>query len=247
VSEASVGYIACPACGPTRLQPEQLNRLALDTDAMLRHLFGGIRLAVRPVIADRLWQVGRVAIAARSRDCWFLRGLSTRHHAAILQQLANRPKTIVFTASEAMANTWSQSIDNIVISIESIIDLDATEFQIDLEAMQARILESDGALAPAPKPRPKRATRTAKIERLTNELKMHLRSAADHARSTADQDDGPALLPRPTQEQLGRLAGLSKVDVTRCMKDESANELRLLWQTAGDLPAILRLRSHSIR
>lgn len=93
VSEASVGYIACPACGPTRLQPEQLNRLALDTDAMLRHLFCGIRVAVRPVIADRLWQVGRVAIAARSRDCWFLRGLGTRHHAAILQQLATEQHT----------------------------------------------------------------------------------------------------------------------------------------------------------
>jgi len=146
-----------------------------------------------------------------------------------------------------MADTWSYSISNTLVSVESIIDHDESNLWIDVDAMHSRIRESDLAPATSPKRRPKRATRTAKIERLTDELKKHLRSAADHARNADHHDDGPALLPRPTQEQLGRLAGMSKVDVTRCMNDESANELRLLWQTADDLTAILRLRSKTIR
>jgi hypothetical protein len=40
---------------------------------------------------------------------------------------------------------------------------------------------------------------------------------------------------------------MSKVDVSRCMKDDSANELRILWETAGDPYAILRLPLKTFR
>lgn len=239
VAQADCEYIACPLCGPTRLRPGQLDRFLIDTGLLLNYLFTGIRLFIRPIVVDQLWQVGRTTIANRSREIWFVRGLCIKHRAAFFQHLGSRPKTILFTPSESMAKVYAQSLTNTIIPLESIIGHDEHRWWIDYSAIEDRVLESD---KPSPSPaRPKRASRTAKIELLINELKKHLRSAADYARSTSDSGNGATLLPRPTQEQLGRFAGISKVDVTRCMNDESANELRLLWQTADDLNAILRL------
>ncbi len=241
VAETACEYIACPTCGPTKLRPGQLDRFVIDTRLLLNYLFTSVRRSIRPIVSDHLWQVGRITIESRSREIWFVRGLGTKHRADILDRLGSHPKTIVFTPSEAMANFYAQYISNTIMPLEAIIDHDEQRWQIDLNAIVNRVLEAHEQLKPVPTVNPKRASRTAKIERLIDELKVYLRSAADYAQSTSDNGDGPALLPRPTQEQLGRLAGMSKVDVTRCMKDTSANELRLLWQTAGDPNAILRL------
>ncbi len=245
VTQADCEYIACPLCGPTRLRPGQLDRFMIDTGLLLNYLFTGVRLSIRPIIVDQLWQIGRTTIANRSREIWFVRGLSMKRRADIFQHLASRPKTILFTPSESMVKVYAQSITNTIIPLETIISLDEQRWWIDHDAIEERAFESDKPSPPAT--RPKRATRTAKIELLSDELKKHLRSAADYARSTSDSGNGAKLLPRPTQEQLGRLAGISKVGVTRCMNDESANELRLLWQTAGDLNAVIRLRTSTIR
>ena len=95
------------------------------------------------------------------------------------------------------------------------------------------MLETHDAIDEKPASIAKRSGRVAKIELLVKELKQHLRSASDHASNTGE------LLPRPTQEMMAGLTGLNKFDVSRCLKDNSANELRLLWQTADDLEAVL--------
>src|SRR6056297_3563267 len=56
---------------------------------------------------------------------------------------------------------------------------------------------------------------------------------------------GITLLPRPSKTHLAKLTGMSKSDVTRCFADLTATELNLLWQTADDLEAVLRLRGRS--
>ncbi|TWU54972.1 hypothetical protein Poly51_37210 [Rubripirellula tenax] len=247
VDEIKQGYIACRDCGVTRLHPDQLNRVAFDTGRVLHYIFADTKLDVRQIVADRLWQIGRRTIATRSRELWFIRGFGPTFHADILRQLTTRPKTIVFTPSEATAHYWSRIIPNTIIALDNTVDREEYQLWLDWNAVDDRVLESEESTAPVLKPAAKRSSRTAKIERLVEEIKKHLRSAADHAQATSDREGCPTLLPRPTQEQLGSLAGMSKVDVSRCLKDDSANELRILWETAGDLNAILGLPFETFR
>lgn len=49
----------------------------------------------------------------------------------------------------------------------------------------------------------------------------------------------PELLPRPSQQDLAKRAGLTETDVSRCLKDPAARELRLQWETALELDKVL--------
>jgi hypothetical protein len=86
----------------------------------------------------------------------------------------------------------------------------------------------------------KRAQRAAKIELLVNELTRHLRAARDHAFATKNLTGTPELLPRPSQRELAKWTGLTESDVSRCLKDSRARELRLCWDTAVDLEQLLK-------
>lgn len=87
---------------------------------------------------------------------------------------------------------------------------------------------------------PKRAMRSAGMERLKGELSEHLRAAADHVREAIAAGREPKLLPRPCKAELGRRVGLPRWAVSRCFSDPAARELQLLWDTANDLEAICK-------
>jgi hypothetical protein len=87
---------------------------------------------------------------------------------------------------------------------------------------------------------PRRGTRTANIEKLEKELEKHLLAARDHAHSLRDRGREPALLPRPSQKELARRTGLSKTDVSRCINDERAKVLKVLWEAADSLEAVMK-------
>ena len=246
-SEYDISYIACPDCGPTRLNPGQITQQSLETRAVLEYLFAGIRRNIQPVVADRLWKIGRRSIAGRSRELWFIRGLGATFRSQILEQITGRPRTILFTPTTETAKHWRTMVTNPVLPIEECVEYREQGMSLCWDAIEDRIIELDEVAPAAPRVVPKRASRTAKIERLTNELKTHLHSAIEYAMTTADQSGYPELLPRPTQDQLARQAEMHKSDVSRCLKDTTANELRLLWQTAGDLNAVLRLRREKLR
>jgi hypothetical protein len=132
-------------------------------------------------------------------------------------------------------------IPNLVIGIQDVVEFSEDGLRIDWDAVEDRLIESSESDVQKPKPQPRRSSRTAKIELLVNELTQHLRSAADHAHASGE------LLPRPTQQELARRTSMSKSDVSRCLKDSSAKQLRLLWQTADDLDAVLRLPCKQLR
>lgn len=92
------------------------------------------------------------------------------------------------------------------------------------------------------KPAPMRGTRAANIEKLEKELERHLLAARDHAHSLRDRSLDPVLLPRPEQKDLARRTGLTKSDVSRCLKDPRAKLLRILWDTAVSLDDVMRFK-----
>jgi len=235
------GFIVCQDCGPAILQPDLLDQVVFDTEMLLSHLFGDARLAIKPIVSDRLWQIGRQTFKGRSRELLFLRGLGLASESSIFDYIAGRPRSLVFTPLVSSAGRLAEAVSNPFIGFEEVVEFAGNDLRIDWDAIEDRLGEARESEAPKAKPQRRRSTRVANIELLVQELTQHLRSAVDHARSTGE------LLPRPTQLELGRLTEMSKSDVSRCISDPGANQLRLLWQTADDLDAILRLPSKQLR
>lgn len=238
------GHFVCES-GITYLRREQTDRLKIDTAAMLRLLFVDSRVAIDPIVGERLWNIGRQTIASRSRDLLFVRGIGSQLHDEIINKLATHPKAILFTPSNASTVLWQNHVLCMVVALEQVVIQNDSGYTVDWNSIEdlfaGHIADDD---VPT-KSRKKRGTRTAKIEQLRDELKRHLASAADHAIATAEGEGYAALLPRPTKSELAKLAGVSKYDVTRCFADPTASELRLLWDTADNLEAVLRLRGRS--
>ncbi len=235
------GFIVCEDCGPASVRANLLEQLVFDTEQLLNHLFADARLAVKPLVGDRLWQVGRRTCEGRSRELLFLRSMGFGQELNIIEQLSRRPRSLVFMPLSSSAERLTEKTHNLVIGIEDLAEFSGDGLRIDWDAIEDRLGVAFGSETPKQKPQPRRSARVTKIELLVQELTQHLRSAADHARATGD------LLPRPTQQELGRRTGMTKSDASRCFNDPAANQLRLLWQTADDLDAILRLPSKQLR
>jgi hypothetical protein len=235
--------VACNA-GVSGLTAGQTGQLALDTALMLTWLFAESRISVEVVIPNQLWKIGRRTVAGRSRELFFTRGSQTRE-GSVVAELSRHTKAIAFTPSRGSTGQLQNSVVGLVVALEDVVDLTAAEPNIDWPAIEDSLAGHLSIIEDATKPRKKRGTRTAKIERLRDELKRHLASAADHAIATSEGEGCAELLPRPTKTQLAKLAGMSKYDVTRCFADPTASELRLLWDTADNLESVMRLRGQS--
>ena len=230
-----VGYIHCPECGVQRVDLRRTKRWSIDVPSLLQTTFGNLvagNVAIT-IVAERLWRIGRISLAGGSRDVYFTCCYRQRDGQQVIAEMSRRPKAILFSPTDTTVRRLDGSLECLTVPLDESIDLSGDSFALDVEYVES-LLADDASVEPA-KPR-KRAGRAAKIELLENEMIQHLRSARDYAFAA----DTPELLPRPTQRELGQRCDLSESDVSRCLKDPTADYLRLLWATALDLDQIMR-------
>lgn len=234
-------YLPCPECGPVEVRPDHLKRWTVDAAALVAVLASaaGIAGAAEEVGAGRLWRAGKASWGGRPREVYFARHVQEGCRPAVLAELARRPKALVFVPTEETARRWGDGTPKLVIALEAVLSLGSDVLEFDTSYVEARLADAGLLDAPARKPPRKRAERAGKIEALVRELAEHLRAARDHAFTTRDTLGTPELLPRPSQQDLAKRAGLTETDVSRCLKDPAARELRLLWETALELDKVL--------
>ena len=245
-THARHGYIHCPQCGIVEVAVDSLRRWRVEPAGFLAAAFSGAGICgpTTEVIPGRLWRVGKATWAGRRREVYFARCYHCDDRNRLVAEMARRPKAIVFTPTEAAARRWAGAAENLVIGLESALSLHGEEIRFDMEYVEGRFVDAGLAgLARLQRPKRKRAERAAKIEALEKELIAHLHAARDHAYATSDHTGTPELLPRPSQKQLARRAGLTEADVSRCLKDPAAEVLRLFWQTTLDLDQIMRWKA----
>jgi hypothetical protein len=236
----SHGYIHCRDCGVSEVPASLLERWEVDAPVLLATAFQGIQLSVRERVAGHLWQVGKASWAGRSREVWFARCFRQDAAPAVIQELQRRPKAILFAPTETGAGRWQEITRNLVLALESTLLLTDDGIGLDTSYVESRIVDAGQGTGSMGRRRPKkRGDRAANIEALKKEMIQHLRAARDYAFAQREQTGEPALLPRLTQKALGKLAGLSESDVSRCLSDPAARELQLYWETALDLDQIM--------
>jgi predicted RNA-binding Zn-ribbon protein involved in translation (DUF1610 family) len=218
-----LAYLPCGEGGPVPIPGERLKTWQMSFPQFLDAAFAGVRLTGgrEELVRDRVWRLGKSAWAGAGWNVYFARGLHYGDARRLPDEEAREGVTAMFVPLHAVL-TWK-----------------GTELQFDHEFVAAQLRPSLEGATSARRPRPKRADRTAMIELLTKHMMEHVKAARDYAQSSADFHGEPRLLPRPQQQELARLAGVSKAAVSRCFRDPGARELRYLWELADDLDRLL--------
>lgn len=239
------GVRYCPRCGLVNYPLEDVKRWIANVPAFLELVFptSGVSVNLTELVTGRLWRVGKASWAGRSREVFFARGTDRADPPLLRQNLRRKRAAIIFVPTEATA-VRIRPEELLVVPMLEVVSVKERTVTIDQGDVELRVQEHfpDSQHRRKSSTRRKRASRVAKIEALTHEMARHLRAARDHAHVTAKRQDAPELLPRPTKSQLATRTGMRADDVTRCMGDSTARELRYLWEMALDLEQIMDFR-----
>jgi len=88
------------------------------------------------------------------------------------------------------------------------------------------------------KPIPRRATLTAKVEKVRNALVEYIQSAKDHVFAVQDAGEGTRKLHHLTKSDLARLSGLKPYHITRCFGADP--QLERLYEMANDPDELMK-------
>ena len=236
------GYVSCRECGTSEVDLRVRDRFSIDVPSLIRFAFAtaGMKYQIEEIVPHRLWRVGKMKLTGRAREIWFGRGVHADSAHQCAAQLASARNAILFVPTERGVAWWKSQTDKLVLSLESTLSWSDGSAAFDHDYAEGALEPANNAKGTRKKPRPKRATRAAQIEALEQELIDHLRAAQDHARFTKDRTRPPQLLPRPRQKELALRIKASETSVSRCFKDPSARELRILWNLAVDINAIMK-------
>ena len=238
------GYIHCSHCGLTEVEPRELDRWRIDPLALLRAVMAKLTPAPREpaeVIPGRLWNAGKVHLLGQLREVFFVTGYRTATGASVVDFLRTRTQCIVLMPSEIGVARWGAASNNLLLAIESFAKLEDSGIALDQQPLETRVAAFFGSKKPKAPPK-RRSSRLAGLDALERELAEHLRAARDHAISSRDLSGEAKLLKRPTRDQLARRAKISPPAATRCFQDEAGAKLRMMWELANDLDAIIGYR-----
>ncbi len=232
----------CSMCGPEKIDPLKLRTWTIQIDAIVEKLAVALEIPspVLPVIPDLVWKLG----TKKGWTIFYLRRFWKEEKRGILAEFARFAHPIVICGNNIACENLVYDYAGQCFSLEKVANLDESgNLILDLP----QVMDYFGSLPelepPAKQPpvtqNPRRADRAINIEKLVKEMERFIRSARAHALATAEHGN-IELLPRPTQEELAKLTGMSKMDVSRCLKDPQAKLLRILWEQALDLKYIAK-------
>ena len=234
------GLLRC-SCGPQSVDPLQVRSWKVRIETILEKLIAAwdIPGEILPIIPNLLWKLGTKA----GWTLFYLRRYWDEEERGVLAELARFKNPVVICGNNFVCRALVHDYAGQCITLENIANLDE---QGNLILEKPSFMDYFGGLQePEEKPKQsvapkaKRGGRAANIEKLVKEMEQHLRSARSHALATA-AGGNIELLSRPTQEELAKLTGMRKMEVTRCLKDPEAKYLKMLWDRALDLNSIAR-------
>ena len=238
-------FVTCPECGPSTISPDRLRRWSVEFDPLLDAAFSDTGLSGRrdEIVQRRLWRLGRAEWAGKRCSVFFGRQFHKQDVPRLLRDAHVPASAVVFSLLTVPHGMTNGSSYPVVIPLAKAVYWEKGGIRFDHAYVQDQLAGSSTHFPTTiKKPPPKRASRSANIDKLTKEMIAHIRSARDYAISTRDARGIPELLPRPSQRQLAKRLEISESDVSRCLKDPTARELRLLWDLAADVDRILSFR-----
>lgn len=233
---------------------------ALDLPALRKTLCASLSSVViaktpidpdRPVLHIGNWEPKKAA----AFPIYLLRCRTRASLRATIAELATtiaKPGAIVLTPTRA---TWESGVEEmarakrlLLVAVDEIVEVrDHVLVQTNawneyLEAFCQMVETTLPANFRNKKSRARRASREADIDKLERALEEHIRSARDHAFNLKARGQPIVLLPRPEQKDLAVQLGMSTSAVSRCLHDPRAKVLKILWETADSIEAVLAFK-----
>ena len=218
-------FCVCMDHGWSRVDPLAQRRWWLHWEPVLKQFVSAMEIkgTWTPIVPDFVWKLGRQS----RREFLFVRCCWAEHIKMLTAELVKHPKAVFVTLTPGAVTRLSITLPNRAFSLEETAVLDdEVRLNIDLEKIEAILGPEE---KPKIKPPTRRGHRSVHIEKLIHELRQHLLAARDHFWETGN------LLPKPTMLELGKMIGIEKYAVSRCIRDPDADKLRFLWKHADDI------------
>ncbi|MFO0818287.1 MAG: hypothetical protein U1A77_10125 [Pirellulales bacterium] len=176
-------YVPCPQDFRVEVHPVLLERWTINWDALAQSTASALALAGQctPLIADRLWRLGRIKWKGTYRDAMLARGLSLPDGRDVARQIARNTRPVVFVGDRPVpADVWVGR-EPPLVRISQVASFVANKTLIDADATLAAILlgdvelTADNPLAPDPqrlKLMIRRQIRAEGKTRLTDDILM---------------------------------------------------------------------------
>lgn len=236
-------FAVCPKNGRVEIPRERLLQWTMDFTPLLAAIMSALGSSEKPqeVVPGRVWNLGRAALVGQSRPLWAVRGLSWPDAAAIAQAVPKGRSPVVFVLGQLPDGEILDIPSDSLIEARTVSDLDAKGLSVSTAAIDSQLRGNPPE--PVAKKAKKRGQRTAAIDAIKQALREHLRAARDHAYSSRDHDEGPNLLPRPSQQQLADQLKVHVSSVSRAINDPSDKEIAILWEAANDIEKVMKFKS----
>jgi hypothetical protein len=233
-----VPFGTCVNCQIFEIDPQRLRRWNLRLETILERLAEKLELrgGVRSLFTDLLLRLGR----KKGREYIYVRRYVPKERRVLRDELARMPKSVLVTCNDFMLDEIRSDHDHASFALKNVASLDdQCEMVIDFDALRDILGEDETPDKKSkPKPPPKRSPRTVKLEKLAQELERFIKDARDYAITTAKRGN-MEILPPPTMDDLAKRTGMGKTSVFRCINDENAKMLRILWEKANDIQSTL--------
>jgi len=232
-------FIRCPEGGRVEVPRRRLLQWAVDYLPLLQALASSLsaRGGLTEVVPGRVWNLGRAALAGRSRPVWVARGLAWPDAGRVAEALPKGRSPVLFFLGQPPDGDLLEIPCESVIELRTVVSL-GEELSIDRDAIESQLGNIDAP--PTGKTRARkhsaRATTIASLKRELHQYIMSMKSRIRHA-----DDAGQVFeLPRLTQKMLAKMIGATESSVSRAIRHGNDLELKILLQTANDAEMIRR-------
>lgn len=193
-------YIHCPEAGRVAVPLERLKQWVVDFDGLAGAVASGLDLAgdVQEVVRARLWSLGKVAVAGRSREVFLARGATWIDAPGMFgprERLSASKGALLLVPGLPPTDPWA-SDPPAAIALKVVARFQGRHLTIDRDHLES--LPGVGVTAPAHK-----LTR----EQIEGSIYSTI---AEIKREAAVMDEDDALRPRTTQQEVAGRLGLSR-------------------------------------
>ena len=222
-------FIHCPENGRVEVPRERLFQWTVHFGPILTGLATALSAKGSPaeIVPGRVWNLGRAALAGKSKPVWVARGLAWPDAGQLAQSIPKGRSPVLFYIGQAADDGLLGIPRESIIELRTVVHLDGSVV-VDRDAIEAQLADVESP--PGKKQQKKQSPRDATVGALKRELHERILSMRSAIRN-ADDTGSPFDLPRVTQKQLAAAIKVSESSVTRAVNDTDDLELKIMLQT----------------
>ena len=230
-------FISCPKNGRVEVPRQRLLQWSVDYGPLIKAVALALSTSSEPkeVMSDRVWNLGRAALAGKSKIIWVARGLAWPDAPRLREVLPQGRSPVLFFMGQPPDNGLLNIPPESVIELRTVVRVGRAIF-VDREAIDRQLSTSDPE--PVKKKRTKRhGPRATTIGSLKRELHQYILSMKSRIRQ-ADDAEKVFDLPRLTQKQLANTIDATETSVSRAFREGNDRELVIMFQTANNVELV---------